>query len=262
MGDDWIFSVDENASYLPRKDMIIISDISGQMLDTLTVLQWCETVTRVNVTPGSLESLITEPGQLEYTETFIASGEMNNVDFLFLRNFPQLGLRPLSSLPPSVFKGMQNLRILNLPESLEEVPFAMCQDCNELREVFPLPKTVKIIGDNAFSYCWSIETELPLHEGITYIGMCAFDGCYGLKGDLVLPSSLTTLEGHCNFRNCYNMGKVYIKIDKPLEVWGDEKFPNYNYLGVPIGSKELYEADEHYNKFMVIEEVDFDALGL
>ena len=39
-------------------------------------------------------------------------------------------------------------------------------------------------------------------------------------------------------------------------------FPNYRYLGVPVGSKELYEDDEHYNKFMVIEEVDFEALGL
>ena len=266
-GGDWKFSTYLNSSYQPRDGMITVSDVNGAVLDTIPVNQWCETVTRVNVTPGSLESLITEPGQLEYTETFIASGEMNNVDFLFLRNFPKLkhiNLTELenTTLPPSVFKGMQNLRKLNLPESLEEVPFAMCQDCNELREVFPLPKTVKIIGDNAFSYCWSIETELPLHEGITYIGMYAFDGCYGLKGDLVLPSSLTTLEGHCNFRNCYNMGKVYIKIDKPLEVWGDEKFPNYNYLGVPIGSKELYEADEHYNKFMVIEEVDFEALGL
>lgn len=266
-GGEWTFSTYLNSSYQPRDGMITVSDMTGAMLDTIPVSQWCETVTRVKVTPGNLESLITQPGQLEYTETFIAEGEMDNTDFLLLRSMPKLKYIDLSgltntTLPPSVFKGMQSLMELDLPKNLEEIPFAMCQDCNSLKKVFPIPKSVKIIGDNAFNYCTSMDTELPLHEGITYIGMYAFDGCYELKGDLVLPSTLKTLEGHCNFRNCWNMDKVYIKIAKPLDVWGDEKFPNYNYLGVPIGSKELYEADDNYNKFMVIEEVDFDALGL
>lgn len=269
VGDDWIFSVDENASYLPRKDMIIISDISGQMLDTLTVLQWCETVTQVNVTPGSLESLITQPGQLEYTETFIADGEMNEYDFLLLRQMPRLKNIDISGLvntilPRSVFQKMYTLEKLSLPSNLVETPYSMCQGCYNLKEALPLPESVVIIGEEMFSGCSSLEGGLILHEGITTIGTGAFNGCSSLTGDLVIPSTVTFMGGYGYiFPGCEKIDKVYMKPATPPATWeGYDMFPNYRYLGVPAGSKELYEADEHYNKFMVIEEVDFDALGL
>ena len=269
VGDDWIFSVDENASYLPRKDMIIISDVNGQMLDTLTVLQWCETVTRVNVTSGSLESLIKEPGQLEYTETFIAEGEMNEYDFLLLRQMPRLKNIDISglvntTLPRSVFQKMYTLEKLSLPSNLVETPYSMCQGCYNLKEALPLPESVVIIGEEMFSGCSSLEGGLILHEGITTIGTGAFNGCSSLTGDLVIPSTVTFMGGYGYiFPGCEKIDKVYMKPATPPATWeGYDMFPNYRYLGVPAGSKELYEDDEHYNKFMVIEEVDFDALGL
>ena len=249
--------------------MITVSDVSGTVLDTIPVNQWCETVTRVNVTPGGLESLITEPGQFEYTETFIASGEMDEKDFLLLRDMSALKNIDISglintTLPKSVFHEMNMLERLTLPKNLEIIPYAMCSYCGNLKEVFPLPESVTVIGEEAFLDCFELTGNLILHEGIERIETGAFSRCENLTGDLIIPSTVNFMGGYGYiFRGCEKIDKVYMKPITPPATWeGYDMFPNYRYLGVPIGSKELYEADEHYNKFMVIEEVDFEALGL
>ena len=260
-GVDWKFSTYLNSSYQPRDGMITVSDVNGAMLDTIPVNQWCETVTRVNVTPGSLESLITEPGQQEYTETFIAEGEMNEYDFLLLRQMPRLKNIDISGLVNTTLPRSVKL---SLPSNLVETPYSMCQGCYNLKEALPLPESVVVIGEEMFSGCSSLEGGLILHEGITTIGTGAFNGCSSLTGDLVIPSTVTFMGGYGYiFPGCEKIDKVYMKpTTPPATETGYDMFPNYRYLGVPVGSKELYEADEHYNKFMVIEEVDFEALGL
>lgn len=266
---DWKFSTYLNSSYQPRDGMITVSDVSGTVLDTIPVNQWCETVTRVNVTPGGLESLITEPGQFEYTETFIASGEMDEKDFLLLRDMSALKNIDISglintTLPKSVFHEMNMLERLTLPKNLEIIPYAMCSYCGNLKEVFPLPESVTVIGEEAFLDCFELTGNLILHEGIERIETGAFSRCENLTGDLIIPSTVNFMGGYGYiFRGCEKIDKVYMKpITPPATDTGYDMFPNYRYLGVPVGSKELYEADEHYNKFMVIEEVDFEALGL
>lgn len=268
-GGEWTFSTYLNSSYQPRDGMITVSDMTGAMLDTIPVTQWCETVTQVNVTPGSLESLITQPGQLEYTETFIATGEMNEYDFLLIKGMNRLKNIDISgiintTLPKSVFQKMYSLERLVLPSNLVETPYSMCQGCYNLKEALPLPESVVIIGEETFSGCSSLEGGLILHEGITTIGTGAFNGCSSLTGDLVIPSTVTFMGGYGYiFPGCEKIEKVYMKPAVPPQTYeGYDMFPNYNYLGVPVGSKNLYEADDHYNKFMVIEEVDFEALGL
>lgn len=268
-GGDWKFSTYLNSNYQPRDGMITVSDVSGTVLDTIPVNQWCETVTRVNVTPGDLESLITEPGQFEYTETFIASGEMDEKDFLLLRDMSALKNIDISglintTLPKSVFHEMNMLERLTLPKNLEIIPYAMCSYCGNLKEVFPLPESVTVIGEEAFLDCFELTGNLILHEGIERIETGAFSRCENLTGDLIIPSTVNFMGGYGYiFRGCEKIDKVYMKSITPPATWeGYDMFPNYRYLGVPIGSKELYEADEHYNKFMVIEEVDFEALGL
>lgn len=266
---DWKFSTYLNSSYQPRDGMITVSDVSGAVLDTIPVNQWCETVTRVNVTPGSMESLITEPGQLEYTETFIASGEMNEKDFLLLREMPALRSIDISGLmntelPKSVFSQMKGLELLKLPNNLEIIPYGMCSYCDNLKDVLPFPSSVVVIGEEAFRDCFALSGELKLHEGVERIETHAFARCTSLTGNLIIPSTVTFMGGYGYvFQGCEKIDKVYMKpTTPPATETGYDMFPNYRYLGVPVGSKELYEDDEHYNKFMVIEEVDFDALGL
>ena len=268
-GGDWNFSTYLNSSYQPRDGMITVSDVNGTVLGTIPVNQWCETVTRVNVTPGGLESLITEPGQLEYTETFIASGEMNEKDFLLLREMPALRSIDISGLmntelPKSVFSQMKGLELLKLPNDLEIIPYGMCSYCDNLKDVLTFPSSVVVIGEEAFRDCFALSGELKLHEGVERIETHAFARCASLTGNLIIPSTVTFMGGYGYvFQGCEKIDKVYMKpTTPPATETGYDMFPNYRYLGVPVGSKELYEDDEHYNKFMVIEEVDFDALGL
>ena len=264
-GTDWRFSVYLNSSYQPRNGRITVTDINGAVLDTIPVSQWCETVTMVNVSPGTLESQITKPGQLEYTETFIASGEMNEYDFLVLRSMPRLKNIDISALanttlPINVFNKFYTLEKLALPSNLVETPYGMCLGCGNLKEALPLPESVKVIGAETFSGCRSLQGELVLHEGITRIGTGAFSECGNLTGDLVIPSTVTFI-GDYSF--AIELNRVFMKpLTPPAVETAYNIFPNYSYLGVPKGSKELYQAKDPYNRFMVIEEVDFDALGL
>ena len=207
-GGDWKFSTYLNSSYQPRDGMITVSDVNGTVLDTIPVTQWCETVTRVNVTPGSLESLIKEPGQLEYTESLILTGSLSDVDYLFIRSMPNVSNIDLSdlsdsSLPIGAFRKMARLSDLQLPENLNSIPDFMCEDCVELKSVFPLPESIVAIGEHAFGHCSALEGELIIPSGVVRISYAAFNGCKNLHGTLVLPEGLAIL-GDYAFQNCTN----------------------------------------------------------
>lgn len=263
---DWKFSTYLNSSYQPRDGMITVSDVNGTVLDTIPVTQWCETVTRVTVTPGSLESLIKEPGQLEYTESLILTGSLSDVDYLFIRSMPNVSNIDLSdlsesSLPIGAFRKMARLSDLQLPENLNSIPDFMCEDCVELKSVFPLPESIVAIGEHAFGHCSALEGELIIPSGVVRISYAAFNGCKNLHGTLVLPEGLAIL-GDYAFQNCNGLDrKIYSKAKTPPDTWYNNQFPYLDYLGVPIGSYDAY-YEARPNMFMVIEEVDFDALGL
>ena len=265
-GGDWKFSTYLNSSYQPRDGMITVSDVNGAVLDTIPVNQWCETVTRVNVTPGSLESLIKEPGQLEYTESLILTGSLSDVDYLFIRSMPNVSNIDLSdlsdsSLPIGAFRKMARLSDLQLPENLNSIPDFMCEDCVELKSVFPLPESIVAIGEHAFGHCSALEGELIIPSGVVRISYAAFNGCKNLHGTLVLPEGLAIL-GDYAFQNCNGLDrKIYSKAKTPPDTWYNNQFPYLDYLGVPIGSYDAYYGARP-NMFMVIEEVDFEALGL
>ena len=251
-GGDWKFSTYLNSSYQPRDGMITVSDVSGTVLDTIPVTQWCETVTRVSVTPGSLESLIKEPGQLEYTESLILTGSLSDVDYLFIRSMPNVSNIDLSdlsdrSLPIGAFRKMARLSDLQLPENLNSIPDFMCEDCVELKSVFPLPESIVAIGEHAFGHCSALEGELIIPNGVVRISSAAFNGCKNLHGTLVLPEGLAIL-GDYAFQNCNGLDrKIYSKAKTPPDTWYNNQFPYLDYLGVPIGSYDAYyEARPHW----------------
>ena len=265
-GGEWTFSTYLNSSYQPRDGMITVSDMTGAMLDTIPVSQWCETVTQVNVTPGNLESLITLPGQLEYTENLILTGSLSEEDYLFIRSMPNVSHIDLSalsdrSLPTGAFRKMENLIDLRLPENLDSIPDFMCEDCAELKSIFPLPESIVAIGEHAFGHCGQLEGELIIPDGVVRISLGAFNGCVKLHGTLVLPEGLAIL-GDYAFQACNGLDrKIYSKAITPPDIWYNNQFPYLDYLGVPVGSYDAY-YEARPNMFMVIEEVDFEALGL
>ncbi|MCM1133362.1 MAG: leucine-rich repeat protein [Ruminococcus flavefaciens] len=71
-----------------------------------------------------------------------------------------------------------------------------------------IPKTVKYIGEGAFSYCDSIET-ITISDGVEDIGELAFVGCSSLK-TITIPESVKTI-GDNAFNGCYNMDEIVVK---------------------------------------------------
>lgn len=68
-----------------------------------------------------------------------------------------------------------------------------------------LPKTLHIVGDNAFSNCTNLK-EINLNENVDSIGHHAFYGCTSLKS-ITVPSKIKVLGEYC-FHHCDNIEEI------------------------------------------------------
>lgn len=179
------------------------------------------------------------------------------------------------------FKGITgSLKILGKNTIIENGAFAHCTDFDNILDI-----NASTIGEDAFYNCNKFK-RLILNEGITIINDGAFRKCSALKGELILPSTLIEIglfpfyqlsftgdlilpenlqKIHTQaFQGCSGFDRIYSKNITPPLLSGLHIFPNYKYLGVPIGSKRNYQnaiSDkpnyEKWSNFIVIEEIDF-----
>ena len=113
------------------------------------------------------------------------------------------------------------------------------------------------IGSNAFKSA-SFE-QIWIGDNVRSIGWAIFNFCEECKF-LVLGENLNYI-GDAAFKSMISLEKVYCKNPQPPTIQGsifEGTFPSY--LGVPIGTKSLYEASDFGKNFLVIEEVDFSTL--
>ncbi len=185
------------------------------------------------------------------------------------------------------FKGISgDLTILGKNTVIEAGAFANCTDfdgkltvnaniiesdafynCSNFKKLL-LEEGITIIKDRVFYKCNQLTGVLKLPSTLIEIGLAAFNSLTGLSGDLVLPENLEKMSTQA-FQNCTGFDKIYSKNKNPPSLPGLDIFPNYKYLGVPFGTKEVYRNAsgykpnyEKWSNFIVIEEVDFDKLGL
>ena len=113
------------------------------------------------------------------------------------------------------------------------------------------------IGSNAFKSA-SFE-QIWIGDNVRSIGWAIFNFCEECKF-LVLGENLNYI-GDAAFKSMISLERVYCKNPQPPTIQGsifEGTFPSY--LGVPIGTKSLYEASDFGKNFLVIEEVDFSTL--
>lgn len=104
---------------------------------------------------------------------------------------------------------------LHLPESLKNLSYWMCHDCENLQKV-TLPNSLTEIAEGAFKSCKQL-TEINIPTALTTIRETAFDGC-AMPKELNL-SNVTTIEGYA-FRNCTQLTKVILaKTLESIPVW-------------------------------------------
>lgn len=200
------------------------------------------------------------------------------------------------SIGASAFEGCSWLAgNLVLPEGLQTIGERAFYQCKALTGSLHIPNSVTLLGTYAFYNCSGFTGTLTFGSGITAIPTFCFKGCSGFTGNLVIPDQVTTINGYafndCTGFNGYltigskinqisnyafsktplesyldseplHFSKVYCKATTPPELTqSNPPFgtgQQYNYLGVPIGCKDVYETTSRWaHRFIVIEEIEF-----
>lgn len=200
------------------------------------------------------------------------------------------------SIGASAFEACSSLAgNLVLPEGLQTIGERAFYQCKALTGSLHIPNSVTTLGAYAFYECSGFTGTLTFGSGITNIPTFCFRGCSGFTGNLVIPNQVTTINGYafndCTGFNGYltigskinqisnyafsktplesyldseplHFSKVYCKATTPPELTqSNPPFgtgQQYNYLGVPIGCKDVYETTSRWaHRFIVIEEIEF-----
>ncbi len=118
---------------------------------------------------------------------------------------------------------------VHIAYGITEIGPSAFEGCSNLKKV-TIPSSVKIIDDNAFYYCTSLES-VVIPEGVTTIGAACFSHCESMTS-LTIPSTVTTIERYAidycceltevrlpyglktiafaTFNECFKLRSVYI----------------------------------------------------
>lgn len=220
------FTVEKNETLAARYTMVKLVDALGVTSETILITQRAGAAQSVHVaTAGTLESLVGTSNN-DLVEELTATGNLNFVDFEFIKTMSNLQLLDLSgldntTLPASCLEGTTISTVL-LPWNLTSIPNRAFYQA-AITSIY-IPETVQTIGEYAFYQCKSIKGNLIIPDATTSIGnncfcSCSFDGaltignglqtigeyafayCSKFIGDLVIPNSATTI-GKYAFYNC------------------------------------------------------------
>ena len=115
-----------------------------------------------------------------------------------------------------------------------------------------IPNSVTSIGYNSMCGFKDL-TSIAIPSSVTSIAIGAFQGC-GLTS-VTIPNSVVSI-GRFAFGNCHDLESVTSLAPTPPEM-KDDSFYNYNGpLYVPKGTRDAYLAQEPWNKFKEIIELD------
>lgn len=118
---------------------------------------------------------------------------------------------PYAELGNAVFQGCIALQRVNLPETMDMLPYQLFMQCARLSYV-ELPDGLTYIGSDAFMHCTSLK-EIHLPDSVESIGDSAFCDS-GLTG-IVLSDAVTYLGPHA-FQSCKNL--VSVRLPRGLTI--------------------------------------------
>lgn len=176
----------------------IIDDTSGTITITTSIPAVNQVIVRVSNAEVTIMAAISlKPSFTENTINVLEAGTLG----IWLDSYDKNAITalkitgPLNSNDIAAIKGLSQLTILDLENAdLEEFPSGIFSDERKLLISIIFPKTLKRIGNQAFSGRSDLKGNLVIPSSVTSIGSSAFYGCSGLRGELVLPSGLVSIE--------------------------------------------------------------------
>ena len=118
----------------------------------------------------------------------------------------EAAFRPFAFMENSTISENTTLKIVTLPDTVEEIGDQAFMGCAALRE-FSLPRNLTVLGEKAFLGCRSLET-IVVPSGVTAIPNGAFSSCKKLK-KVVLPGELVSI-GDAAFENCESLESIVL----------------------------------------------------
>ena len=140
----------------------------------------------------------------------------------------------VQSLGNNVFRGNNGIRMVVLPEGMEEIGAEAFKNCTQLSSVL-FSTTIRKIGGSAFEGCTSLKG-LEFPGSLTEIGTWSFNNCTGLTS-VTLPDSVTSI-GRNAFAGCTNLESI-----------------NYP-MGLTSAGESIFEGDSKLKRVTVPEGVE------
>ena len=220
------FTVAKNETLAARYTMVKLIDALGVTSETILISQRAGAAQSVHVaTAGTLESFVGTSNK-DLVEELTVTGNLNFIDFEFIKTMSNLQLLDLSgldntTLPASCLEKTTIPTVL-LPWNLTAIPNRAFYQ-SAITSIY-IPETVQTIGEYAFYQCKSIKGNLVIPDATTLIGNycfqeCTFDGtltfgsglktigeyafsqCRNFVGDIIIPDSVITVGAYV-FYNC------------------------------------------------------------
>ena len=121
----------------------------------------------------------------------------------------------LIEICPKAFNWCRNLSEINFPSTLKSIGYWAFECCDKLfsesKNIFEMPLSLEVIGNSAFSDCFSIE-KIIIGKNIKYIGDGCFSGDHRLKYVNFEKNNSIKL-GRGVFYNCLSLKTTSSKYD-------------------------------------------------
>lgn len=275
------FTVAKNETLAARYTMVKLIDALGVTSETILISQRAGAAQSVHVaTAGTLESFVGTSNK-DLVEELTVTGNLNFIDFEFIKTMSNLQLLDLSgldntTLPASCLEGTTIPTVL-LPWNLTAIPNRAFYQ-SSITSIY-IPETVQTIGEYAFYQCKSIKGNLTIPDATTSIGNycfqeCTFDGtltlgaeleiigeqafcyCRNFTGNLVIPNSVTRWSYQTFFR-CGFDGTL--TLSENITTIPQECFEKCNFTGtliipdaVSIIGDEAFWACNEFSGYLII----------
>lgn len=175
-----------------KKEHLLIIALACGSLPSMAAIGSGSSSSKKNVTIDSLQWVL-----VDSTQTATLSRYGKNGDTAIIPETVEYGgntyqvVAIASSNYYRVFNDTyQNIKHVSLPKSLRIVGYNAFNNCTKLEEI-NLPETVDSIGNSAFSYCSSLKS-ITIPSKVKVLGESSISNCSNLE-EINLPEGLTTI---------------------------------------------------------------------